>query len=59
MLEMYAFFAAFTAQIVALSVLYPARLSRQFRLQMTNYPAEHFPLLYPNGPSGVDRTLTL
>jgi hypothetical protein len=59
MLEMYAFFAAFTAQIVALSVLCPTRLIRAARAQMTSYPAERFPQLYPRGSSGFDRTLTL
>jgi hypothetical protein len=55
--EMYAFFAAFTAQILALSVLYPARLIRTARARITSYPAERFPELYPRGSSGFDRTL--
>src|SRR5688500_7389934 len=59
MFETYAFFAAFTAQILAMSVLYPAKLIRSVRAQMTSYSAERFPQLYPHGSSGFDRTLTL
>jgi hypothetical protein len=59
MFEMYAFFAAFTAQVLALSVLCPARLIRSTRARMTSYPAERFPQLYPHGSSVIDRTLTV
>ncbi len=51
MFEKYAFFAAFTAQIVALSVVFPARLTRSVRTQSTSYSAENFPQLYLNGSS--------
>jgi hypothetical protein len=53
MIEAYAFLAAFTAQILAMSVLYPARLIRYVRVQATSFPAELFAQLYP----GVDRNL--
>jgi hypothetical protein len=58
MFEMYAFVAAFTAQILAMSVLLPARLVRSVRARMNIYPAERFPQLYPHGSAGVDRALT-
>jgi hypothetical protein len=57
--ERYAFLAAFTAQILALSVLFPTRFIRSVRTRMTSYPAERFPQLYPHGSSGFDRRLTL
>jgi hypothetical protein len=52
MLEAYAFFAAFTLQILAMSVLHPAWFSRYVRAQATRYPAdvERFAQFYP----GVD-----
>jgi hypothetical protein len=53
MLETYAFFAAFTVQILAMSVLYPARFGKYVRIQTTRFPAERFAQLYPN----VDRNL--
>lgn len=59
MFEKYAFFAAFTAQILILSVLVPAKLIRSVRPLVTSYPPERFPQLYPHGSAGFDRTLTL
>lgn len=53
MLEAYAFLAAFAAQILAMSVLYPARLIRYVRTKATSFPAELFAQLSP----GVDRNL--
>ena len=50
MIEAYAFLAAFTVQILVLSVLYPAWFIRYVRLQATRIPAERFAQLYP----GVD-----
>ena len=53
MIEVYAFLATFTVQIVAFSVLFPARLVRYARLKDDAYPEEIFAKLYP----GVDRHL--
>src|SRR5687767_12145633 len=50
MIEAYAFLAAFTAQIMAISVLYPAWFIRYVRVQATSIPAERLAQLYP----GVD-----
>jgi hypothetical protein len=50
MIEVYGFLAVFTAQVLALSVLFPARLSRYVRAQATSLPAERLAKLYP----GVD-----
>jgi hypothetical protein len=55
MIEAYALLAAFTVQILAMSVLCPVRLIRYVRAQSTSIPAERFAQLYP----GVDFTLTL
>jgi magnesium-transporting ATPase (P-type) len=54
MIEVYAFFAAFTVQIVAMSVLLPAWISKYFRARATEFPAERFKQLYP----GVDHHAT-
>ena len=50
MIEAYAFLAAFTVQIFAVSVLYPAWFTRYLRVQATSIPAERLAQLYP----GVD-----
>lgn len=50
MIEVYAFLAVFTLQILAMSVLYPAWFIRYWRAQMTIIPAEGLAQLYP----GVD-----
>ena len=50
MIEAYAFLAAFTVQILAMSVLYPAWFISYVRVQATSFPAERFAQLYP----GVD-----
>jgi len=55
MIEVYAFFAAFTLQILALSVLHPVWLSKYVRAKATKFPAERFRQLYP----GVDHNATL
>jgi hypothetical protein len=55
MIEAYAFLAAFTVQILAMSVLYPAWLIRYVREKTRSYPAE---LLAPVRPS-IDRSVTL
>lgn len=55
MLEVYAFLAMFTAQIVVLTVLHPARLLGRVRAYLARYPAERFPQLYPRGPEGNQR----
>jgi hypothetical protein len=50
MIEVYAFLAAFTVQILVVSVLYPAWFIRYVRVQATRLPAERLAQLYP----GVD-----
>jgi hypothetical protein len=55
MLEAYAFLAAFTAQILAISVLHPAWLIRYARAKLRSYPSQHLAQLYP----GVERRLAL
>ena len=48
MIEAYAFLAAFTMQILAMSVLYPARFDRYVRAQATSFPAGSLERLYPD-----------
>jgi MFS family permease len=48
MFETYAFLAVFTAQILAMSVLYPAKFSRYVRVEATSIPIERLAQLYPN-----------
>lgn len=55
MIEVYAFFAAFTAQILAMSVLHPVWLSKYARARASEFPAERFSQLRP----GVDHNATL
>ena len=50
MIEAYAFLGAFTVQILATSVLYPAWFIRYVRVQTTRLPVERLAQLYP----GVD-----
>lgn len=50
MIEVYAFLAAFTGQILAMSVLYPAWLIKYWRVKAASIPAERLAQLYP----GVD-----
>jgi hypothetical protein len=50
MIEVYAFLAAFTVQILAMSVLHPPWFSKYVRAQAAKFPAERFRQLYP----GVD-----
>ena len=50
MIEAYAFLAAFTVQILTVSVLYPAWFIRYVRTQATRLPPERLAQLYP----GVD-----
>jgi hypothetical protein len=47
MIETYAFLAVFTVQILAMSVVHPARFSRYVRQQATSLPAERVAQLYP------------
>jgi hypothetical protein len=53
MIEAYVFLAAFTVQILAMSVLYPAWFIRYWRAQATNIPAERLAQLYPDVDLGV------
>ena len=55
MIEAYAFLAAFTVQIVAMSVLHPAWFIRHVRVQTTRYPAERFAQFYPGVDLGLAR----
>jgi len=50
MIEAYAFLAAFTVQILAISVLHPRWFIRYVRTKATEFPAERFAQRYP----GVD-----
>ena len=50
MIEAYAFLAAFTVQILVMSVLLPAWFIRYVRVQTARFPAERLAQLYP----GVD-----
>jgi hypothetical protein len=52
MLEVYLFAAMFAAQILIMSILYPARLARHFRAQMARYAADRVPQLRPNDIDG-------
>jgi hypothetical protein len=54
MIETYGFLAVFTAQVLAMSVLYPARFSRYVREQANSLPAERLAQLFP----GVDLKLS-
>jgi hypothetical protein len=54
MIETYGFLAVFTAQVLAMSVLYPARFSRYVRVQANSLPAERLAKLFP----GVDLKLS-
>jgi hypothetical protein len=53
--EAYAFFAVFTLQILAISVLHPAWFIKYVRVRALSFPAERFAQLYP----GVDRSVSL
>jgi hypothetical protein len=53
MIEAYAFFGAFTVQILTASVLHPAWFVRYVRVQATRFPTERLAQLYP----GVDLSL--
>jgi hypothetical protein len=55
MLEACAFFAVFTLQILAISVLHPAWFIKYVRVRALSFPAERFAQLYP----GVDRSASL
>ena len=55
MIQSYAFLAVFAVQVLAMSILYPARFSRHVRAQATSLPVERLAQLYP----GVDLGLAL
>jgi hypothetical protein len=55
MIEAYAFFATFTIQILAMSVLYPTWFIRYLRLQAANIPAERLAQLYPGADLNLAR----
>jgi hypothetical protein len=48
MIEVYAFVAVFTVQVLAMSVLYPAKFSKYVRQQATCLPMERLAQLFPN-----------
>ena len=54
MIETYGFLAVFTVQVLAMSVLYPARFSRYVRVQANSLPADRLAQLFP----GVDLKLS-
>src|SRR5215471_11362490 len=47
MIEVYLFLAAFAAQILGMSVLFPVRVTRNIRKGLQNVPAERLAELYP------------
>jgi len=53
MIEAYAFLAAFTVQILAMSVLYPAWFLRYWQAQATSIPLEHLAQLSPGVDPGL------
>lgn len=53
MIEAYAFLAVFTVQVLAMSVLYPARFIKYVRAKVTDLPDEYFAHFSP----GVDRNV--
>jgi magnesium-transporting ATPase (P-type) len=55
MIEAYAFLAAFTVQILVMSVLLPAWFTRNIRVQAARYPAERLAQLYPGADVGHAR----
>lgn len=55
MIEAYAFFAVFTMQILAMSVLYPAWFIGYLRRQAMSIPAERLAQLYPGVDLGLAR----
>ena len=57
MLEVNAFLAMLIVQIVAMTVVYPARLIKYLRWSMTAYPQEQFPQLYPPGSAAAERRM--
>jgi hypothetical protein len=59
MIEMYAFIAAFTAQIIFFSVLGPLRVIEVLREQIQQFIAEQAPPIDPEAASRVDRRLRL
>src|SRR6187549_1155835 len=48
MIEAYAFLAAFTVQILVMSVLLPAWFIRYVRAQATRFPADRLAKMYPD-----------
>ena len=50
MIEVYAFLAVFTVQVLAMSVLYSARFSKYVQVQASSLPTERLAQLYP----GID-----
>jgi magnesium-transporting ATPase (P-type) len=53
MIEVYAFLAMFTLQVLVLSIFAPAAIVKRIRAFLTRYPAERFPQLYDHGSSIV------
>ena len=60
MIEVYAFIAAFTVQILVVSVLLPTWFIRNVRVRMARVPADRLALLYPGMDvrPAMDRLLT-
>ena len=54
MIEIYAFLTMFALQILALSVMFPARFIRYARAKAAEYPAEALALLYPRADPAVE-----
>lgn len=60
MIEAYAFLAVFSVQILAMSVLYPARLIKYVRARSADLPDEYFAHVLPGGDrhAATERLLT-
>lgn len=54
MIEIYAFFAMFTVQILVMSVIFPTRFARYARAKAAEYPAQAFAHLYPGADPQVE-----
>src|SRR5262245_2518962 len=59
MIEVYLFYAMFTAQVLVFSVLYPARMVRNVRAALARHPIDRGPVMNEQAEAWVDGRLTL
>jgi hypothetical protein len=59
MIEVYLFYAMFTAQILVFSVLYPATMIRNVRAALARFPVERRPFMDEQAKKWFDRRLAL